>query len=832
MLQQKQQLKELKAQEMNRMEKNKAAYLKDLREFIGKGESTGLYHNLNQGYSTNAFIPIKKSKEVFGKPITNMTMRELLQHQTKPEGDSKRVFAAGKYQIVPNTMLFLMQKMGVAKKVDDPKEGEEDVFKYRIKRDGKYVSEYYKVDDKNFLNAKYSPEMQDQLGNMLLLEKQPAIGKYIKGEGTLESAADALASEFASIPTSSGRGKYDAVGNNSATHTYDEVTTALKNAKKAYDKAPKDEKSYDVVKATKALYSTPVTEEAPLEAAPEQKEMPTPPAVTPTTALPSEPAQPKSEPSKDTLSISPLQEGSMSPAEISEPTPAKVSDILKKTTGQKYDTMQDTTPYLASSTGGNMAEDKKKDYILDPAFGKRQQERAAKKREELYKSIGEAYDTGKEYLGKGVDYVSDFFSPSEKERENMINYLKDKDPKKAKQLEEQAQKKKEESTVTEKPTITEDSQDKDFGPLAERKAEPVDMFARDGFSTVPKYPVPDITQEEVEAPEDAETVAAGEEEGEGEDKTQQVISMFKEVPNPIDTAKERNLVTEEFLNEIASAKEAYNQTRDEIAQRRLWDGITKGLAQIAIGLYGQKTGLDLSGIKFEPMDWQSQMDQATRDLVAARSFAKDTKDVKMDALDERRDQRLREIQATRQFNADAISMLELERRNRREKNSNLVAKIEKIEEQNMSVLSNIEDTEEYENYKKLESNLQRLYDKLPTVKKSKDQEEIIQRMRQYSMEMDEQVKGINRILGAREVDGTFGNAYPPEIFAPTKGWFGESTPSFKEISERSIKFLESGSKADIEEELSQLKQELLDAKGDRRVENAIKARIIELSKQR
>jgi hypothetical protein len=435
--------------------------------------------------------------------------------------------------------------------------------------------------------------------------------------------------------------------------------------------------------------------------------------------------------------------------------------------------------------------------ILDPKFGESQEEKVKKRREAIGKGIGEAYETGKEYLGKGVEAVSDFFTPTIEQRQNAIDfYRKRGDTKRADALQAKLDEEVKggvsgEMQAAEEPAVEEPV---GIGPTPDRI-----------------YEAPGEEEDKVEAGE--EGVEDGVEEDDQEDNVSETLQTFKEIPNTLDLAEQRGLVTQEFLNEIAAAKEAYNQTKKDVAQKRLWEAITLGLAQIAVGLYGQSTGLDLSGVKFEPSDWQANIDQAATDLAMARKFATDVKDVKMDELDERRDQRLREIQSARQLNADAIDRLELERRNRKEENDRIKNLASGIDTQNMSVESYIQKSPRYKNYKTLEGEIQKLYNKLPTMKKSKDREETIQLMRNYSLQMDNEVKGINESLKTQGVEGEFGNAYPPEIFAPTKGFFGgEKTPTFEDITQRSSK-LYTGSRrqAGIDSIPEDMKQDYRDA---------------------
>ena len=131
----------------------------------------------------------------------------------------------------------------------------------------------------------------------------------------------------------------------------------------------------------------------------------------------------------------------------------------------------------------------------------------------------------------------------------------------------------------------------------------------------------------------------------------------------------------------------------------------------------------------------------------------------------------------------------------------------------MTVESYIQKDPEYKTYKGLEKEIQGLYNKLPTMKKSKDREETIQAMRDYSLRMDRQVEAINQKLRSSGVEGEFGNAYPPEIFAPTKGFFGgEKKPTFEDITQRSSKlYTESRRQAGIDSIPEDMKQDYRDA---------------------
>jgi len=84
-------------------------YLAPLKKAVGKAESKGIYHNYNQGVPTGENEKEEDARHGDEqKLITEMTLRELMDYQKKPPGDRNRIFAAGKYQIVPNTLKELL----------------------------------------------------------------------------------------------------------------------------------------------------------------------------------------------------------------------------------------------------------------------------------------------------------------------------------------------------------------------------------------------------------------------------------------------------------------------------------------------------------------------------------------------------------------------------------------------------------------------------------------------------------------------------------------------------------------------------------------------------
>ena len=166
-----------------------------LLDFIAKGE--GGYNSMNQGTSGNQIIgSTNNASATLGKNLTDMTVGEIKHFQALPQGDPKRLFAAGRYQIIPETMLKAMSAAGVSDK---------DLF------------------DSN---------TQDKLAIGLLTgTKQPNLAKYLKGQSNDQHAAmKELAAEWASIPDpDTGISKYGK--GNKALHSVTEVAAALTSAR-------------------------------------------------------------------------------------------------------------------------------------------------------------------------------------------------------------------------------------------------------------------------------------------------------------------------------------------------------------------------------------------------------------------------------------------------------------------------------------------------------------------------------------------------------------------------------------------------------------------------
>ena len=162
----------------------------ELLSFISKGE--GGYNSMNQGTSGGGIVgSTHNASSILGKNLPDMTVGEVMSHQA-----SGRLFAAGRYQIIPSTMKLAVSNAGVSP---------DDMF-----------------DEKT----------QDKLGLALIYNGQrPTLSGYLQGKNdNLHGAMLDLALEWASAPhPDTGRSAYPPA--NKSSHTVDEVRAALSKAK-------------------------------------------------------------------------------------------------------------------------------------------------------------------------------------------------------------------------------------------------------------------------------------------------------------------------------------------------------------------------------------------------------------------------------------------------------------------------------------------------------------------------------------------------------------------------------------------------------------------------
>lgn len=163
-----------------------------LSELLSRGE--GGYGSYNRG----------RAGDAGGRTIdfSQMTLGEVQVLQHLPRRDPDRLFAVGKYQIIPGTMDMAVRGLRL-----DP-------------------------------NERFTPDLQERIfSDYLISVKQPGIRAYITGQpgATLRNAQIQLANEWASVAhPDTGLSVHGGVGNNRASITADRAGDALNQMRTQY----------------------------------------------------------------------------------------------------------------------------------------------------------------------------------------------------------------------------------------------------------------------------------------------------------------------------------------------------------------------------------------------------------------------------------------------------------------------------------------------------------------------------------------------------------------------------------------------------------------------
>lgn len=152
-----------------------------LGELIARGE--GKYTSFNRGNAGGGG----------NIDFTQMTIAAVMAQQALPKGNPNRLFAVGKYQLIPSTMKAAVAKLG--------------------------------IDTQGMLTH----AVQESLFRKYLVAiKRPAVKAFVTGAGSLASAQMSLALEFASVARpDTGRSNYEGTGGNHASITAAETATRL-----------------------------------------------------------------------------------------------------------------------------------------------------------------------------------------------------------------------------------------------------------------------------------------------------------------------------------------------------------------------------------------------------------------------------------------------------------------------------------------------------------------------------------------------------------------------------------------------------------------------------
>ena len=161
----------------------------DLFDVIASGE--GGYESVNRGVAGDT---PGGAESVFGKKLSDMTVGEVMQLQAED-----KLFAVGKYQIIPKTMRGFVRTMKIS------------------------------MDDK------FDAATQEKFKKYVIDFKRPTVGRYLRGEtNDRAEAAQELAREFASIGLSydeagrvRGESRYSGSAGNAASISPEEIEAAL-----------------------------------------------------------------------------------------------------------------------------------------------------------------------------------------------------------------------------------------------------------------------------------------------------------------------------------------------------------------------------------------------------------------------------------------------------------------------------------------------------------------------------------------------------------------------------------------------------------------------------
>lgn len=77
----------------------------------------------------------------------------------------------------------------------------------------------------------------------------------------------------------------------------------------------------------------------------------------------------------------------------------------------------------------------------------------------------------------------------------------------------------------------------------------------------------------------------------------------------------------DYLQATNVAATEYKQAKSDLERREMWEAMINAAGKLVAGIVGLKTGLDLSGAKFERTDWAAKSDQLLRQMQADRAAA-------------------------------------------------------------------------------------------------------------------------------------------------------------------------------------------------------------------
>lgn len=176
-----------------------------LLEYISSGE--GGLNSSNRGTIGSSIIGSTSKTVRSGKQLSEMTVGEIMKYQSiKDPKNTDRLFAVGKYQVIPDTMKQAVKGLGLNQ------------------------------------SAVFDQQTQDNIGIWIIKNKRGKLGDYIDGGSVSEDEALLeLAKEFASFPVpydmkdgkgnnlKAGESYYKNSGGNKANHSVEEAKAILRS---------------------------------------------------------------------------------------------------------------------------------------------------------------------------------------------------------------------------------------------------------------------------------------------------------------------------------------------------------------------------------------------------------------------------------------------------------------------------------------------------------------------------------------------------------------------------------------------------------------------------
>lgn len=188
-----------------------------LSEVMARHETKGDYNLANQGVG-HKYRAVKRD-------FSNMTVAEVMQQQSLDKNDPNKLFAVGKYQIIPETL-----KQAVAQGVIKPTD-------------------------------KFDQTTQDK-AYVYLTQQRSAVKNFITGKSNdINSANDELGKVWASVQKSNGQGHYDKDGVNKARTSTQDVQSALAKSREVYQQAiaagSSEQEAYEMATTGRKLSGVP-----------------------------------------------------------------------------------------------------------------------------------------------------------------------------------------------------------------------------------------------------------------------------------------------------------------------------------------------------------------------------------------------------------------------------------------------------------------------------------------------------------------------------------------------------------------------------------------------